>query len=191
MPPPPLLAGKCHGSGGSLANVPLWIALAGVAVRGWRPSFGRPRRTASVCTACQRGVGGGGPELGPSGGGHPGRCTDSAARPQQEARPSHSPVHLVRSGSSDAHQPQPAPGRDPGSTPARPPARPAVAHGHAGRSRSASGQACPSPAAPARPSGHPARPSPRCAPRSPHLRPLAIFTPPSGPAWAPDSVLSN
>lgn len=43
----------------------------------------------------------------------------------------------------------------------------------------------------ARPSGHPARPSPRSAPHSPHLRPLAIFTPPSGPAWAPDSVLSN
>lgn len=46
---------------------------------------------------------------------------------------------------------------------------------------------------PPRPPLGPPRPalSARCAPRSPHLRQLAIFTPPSGPAWAPDSVLSN
>lgn len=42
----------------------------------------------------------------------------------------------------------------------------------------------------ARAPGHPARPR-RCAPRLPHLQPLAIFTPPSAPAPAPDSVLSN
>lgn len=52
---------------------------------------------------------------------------------------------------------------------------------------------------PAKPAPTPLRPRPgpplpafrRCAPRLPYLQPLAIFTPPSAPARAPDSVLSN
>lgn len=151
---------------------------------------GQLRYAPPVCSGGGE-VKGGGPRLELSGGGHPGRCTETVGRTQQEARPSHCPVHLVRSGNSDAHQPQPAPSRDPGSMPARPPAR-----SPCGRSRSRRQVALGVwPSLPesrrARPSGHPARPSPRSAPRSPHLRPLAIFTPPSGPAWAPDSVLSN
>lgn len=128
---------------------------------------GQLRYAPPVCSG--GGVGGGGPRLELSGGGHPGRYTETVARTQQEARPGHCPVHLVRSGNSDAHQPQSAPSRDPGSMPARPPARPAVAHGHAGRSRSASGQACPSPAAPA----------PRATPPGP-LRAAPLAVPISG-----------
>lgn len=134
---------------GSLETALRSLALSGATTEGGAQVFGRPGE-GSFSIHCLLAQGWRGwPQAGPSGGSHPEQCTETTARTQQQARPSHSRVHLVRSGSSDARQLQPAPGRDPGSMSARPPVRPAVAHGHTGRSRSASGQALRSPTTPA------------------------------------------
>lgn len=122
-------------------------------------------------------------------GGASGKDTASSARPSPGPAPralgalwprSREPQHAGGATRLRAFPPAPVPLQ---------PARPAVAPGHAGRSRSAAGQARPTPLRP-RP-GPPLPAFRRCAPRLPHLQPLAIFTPPSAPARAPDSVLSN
>lgn len=187
-PPPPQVS--VTGRGDSLESAPRWIALTGAAIGGWRPSFWKAAE-GSFSTNCLPARGRRGwPWTGAVGRWPPGavhrdsrpRAAGSTPEPQPDAL-----------GALWQQQCPPAPACS-GPRPrlyAHPPAR-----SPCGRSRSHRQVALgvwPSPPESRRacPSGHPSRSSARCAPLSPHLRPLAIFTPPSAPARAPDSVLSN
>lgn len=182
-------AGK-QDSGRSLATAPRSIDLAGAALGGWRPSFWKASEgsfgTHRLSVRGWRGW----PQAGVVWRRPPGAVHGDSRPHAVESTPEPLPGALGAlwqrrcPPASACSQPRPR-------LYARPPAR-----SPCGRSRSRRQVALGVwPSLPesrrTRPSGHPARPSPLSAPRSPHLRPLAIFTPPSGPAWAPDSVLSN
>lgn len=156
----------CHLQRRQSSDCPaLLIALAGAAVGGWRPSFCKASE-GSCGTHCLPARGWRGwPRAGAFWRRPPGavrgdsrpRAAGSTPGPQRGA--------LAALWQRRCPPAQPAPGRDPGS----PPARPAAAHGHTGRSRSASGQAGPGPTAPA----------PRVTPPGP-LRAAPLAVPISG-----------
>lgn len=133
---------------------------------------------------------------GPSGGGRPPRGSRGGTgarrtlrtRPRAP-RPWRAPAAPPASLARGSRHPCSARCRRPGApgSPLAPRSRPVTPAGRARR------PAKPAPAAP-RPRPRPGPPRPasrRCAPRLPQLQSLAIFTPPSAPAPAPDSVLSN
>lgn len=160
-------AGK-QDSGRSLATAPRSIDLAGAALGGWRPSFWKASEgsfgTHRLSVRGWRGW----TQAGVVWRRPPGAVHGDSRPHAVESTPEPLPGALGAlwqrrcPPASACSQPRPR-------LYARPPARPAVAHGHAGRSRSASGQACPSPAAPA----------PRATPPGP-LRSAPLAVPISG-----------